>query len=405
MKYTHALQLFFVTLLIFSFVSKANADFCDRKTHVFFGNGMFNDYEQATNSKYSLENSMRPSGNLSEDQWAFDISYNHDEKLFSLFEVFRQREGERASTFWRWISGLSFAPDWFRDKALELASHQPLAEAVIDADLRRHIDSYRSLLMEGNRVLVVAHSQGNLYANAAYANLARDDNHLQMNAFGIVAVATPSSQVAGGGSYYTLTNDLVIDTVRLFYWDTLPGNVTNSVPDSDWKHHSFVDAYLKGDQSGPMIVGGALSRANSLVWPVPTVGNGPISITLTWGAQPDVDLHVYEPDGTHVYYASPLGTTGYLDYDDVSSRGPEHYYVTSCDTLAVGTYTVGLNYFYGSAPETARVHIKAGDIVRDYSALLVQPEGSRGDSNPETVANIEVTGNLEEGYSFTIFGR
>lgn len=405
MKCNLTIYYMFVFVSVILSCAQAHASFCEKKTYVFYGNGMFNDQEYATKNYKALERELRKVQELPEDQWIFDVSYNHDEKLFSIFQVFRQREGERASTFWRWISGLSIAPDWFREKALELASHSDLAMAVRDADLRRHIQRYKTVLMEGGRVLVVGHSQGNLYANAAHTNLAHDPDNLPMDAFGLVAVATPSGRVAGGGPHVTLTNDLVINSVRLFYPDTLDGNVTNGNDGDDWKHHSFIDAYLDGDRSGPLVVNNALSVANGLAWPTPMVGTGPITVTLSWGNQPDVDLHIYEPDGSHVYYANLRGTSGYLDVDDVSAFGPEHYYVVNCNDLAAGTYRVGVNYYYGSAPETASVMIQAGDVIRDYSINLPQEEGRSGDSNPEPVANIEVVGDPENGYDFTVQGQ
>ena len=391
--------------LVFLNKSDSYASYCNEMTHVFFGNGMFNEQGEAGNSMEVLKEKMVNAGSLSNEQWKFDISYNHDEKLFSIFQVFRQRQGESASTFWRWIDGLSLAPDWFREKALELASRGEMNQAVRDADLRRHVQCYKTVLMEGSRVLVVGHSQGNLYANSAYTILANDSDDLPMDAFGLVAVATPSSLVAGGGPHITRTDDLVIDAVRFFYSGTLRGNVTNDNTDSDWKHHSFIDSYLDGDRSGPMIISSVLSKANSLSWPTPMVGSGPISVTLTWGDQPDVDLHVFEPDGSHVYYAALQGTSGYLDYDDVTSFGPEHYYVVSCDTLAAGTYRVGVNYYRGSAPETASVQIQAGDIIKVYSISLSQAEGSAGNANPESVANVEVVGDPVNGYTFTVGGQ
>jgi len=62
-----------------------------------------------------------------------------------------------------------------------------------------------------------------------------------------------------------------------------------------------------------MIVSSVLSKANSLSWPNPTVGSGPVTVTWTWGDPPDVDLYVYEPDGSHVYSAALQGSSGYLD--------------------------------------------------------------------------------------------
>jgi hypothetical protein len=52
-----------------------------------------------------------------------------------------------------------------------------------------------------------------------------------------------------------------------------------------------------------------------------------LSFTLSWdGATSDVDLHVYEPSGKHIFYGSPEGDDGYLDRDDTDGFGPEHYF-------------------------------------------------------------------------------
>jgi hypothetical protein len=211
------MKFFMILMVSLSFVGlscEAQATFCAKKTNVFLGNGMFNDHEKARVSLESLKEMLVEAGDLSKDEWDFDISYNHDEKIFSLFQVFRQRQGESVSTFWRWIRGVPLAPDWFQEKALDMAARVDQAQAVIDADLRSHVQRYKTLLMEGSRVLVVGHSQGNLYANSAYTNLAYDENDLPMEAFGIVAVATPSGRVAGGGPHITRDDDLVINSVR-----------------------------------------------------------------------------------------------------------------------------------------------------------------------------------------------
>ena len=397
----------YVMLLALMFLNNsqidAEANYCSLKSYVFFGNGMFNEQTFAEAGLRKIKREMIEAGSLSDEEWSFELSYNHNEVVYSLFEVYRQSMGDQAASFWRWLGSSEVAPDWFQQATREIASTYDLAEAVIDDDLYAHVQRYKGLLMEGNRILVVAHSQGNLYANAAYTNLA-SDNRMPMDAFGILSVATPASRVAGGGAYYTLMYDLVIASVSMAMPNILPGNVTNTMSDTDWLHHSFIDSYLNGDQSGALIVNSALSQANALSWPTPQVGSGPISVTLNWGAQPDVDLHVYEPGGSHVFYLNPLGTSGYLDRDDVSSFGPEHYYVVDCDSLATGVYHVGVNYYYGEAPETASVLIQAGDVVRDYTIRLPMPEGSDGDYSPDPVASIVVTGDPANGYEFTVAG-
>lgn len=40
------------------------------------------------------------------------------------------------------------------------------------------------------------------------------------------------------------------------------------------------------------------------------MGNGPITIFFTWDIQPDIDLHIIEPDKTHVYFYYRKGKSG-----------------------------------------------------------------------------------------------
>lgn len=49
-----------------------------------------------------------------------------------------------------------------------------------------------------------------------------------------------------------------------------------------------------------------------------TLGTGRVQATLTWDHAADMDLHVMEPDGTHIYFGNkgPTATGGLLDWDD-----------------------------------------------------------------------------------------
>ena len=96
----------------------------------------------------------------------------------------------------------------------------------------------------------------------------------------------------------------------------------------------------------------------SAVQPVRSMGNGPITITLSWDIQPDIDLHIIEPDGTHVYYSNKRGNSGYLDVDDTSSYGPEHYY-TNCNPKT-GNYTVYIYFYSGYSTSSTITTVSAG---------------------------------------------
>jgi hypothetical protein len=51
--------------------------------------------------------------------------------------------------------------------------------------------------------------------------------------------------------------------------------------------------------------------------PEPELGTGDVQVTLRWESSADVDLHVFEPDGSEIYFAEPgpTSTGGQLDVD------------------------------------------------------------------------------------------
>ena len=101
---------------------------------------------------------------------------------------------------------------------------------------------YNRLLLECKRVIVVAHSQGNFYANMAAGGI---DPNLA-DSFRIVSVANPASFVEGDGPYTTIEEDRVIALIP----GSMHTNVDNYDSDesySPWLGHYFVENYLSPD--------------------------------------------------------------------------------------------------------------------------------------------------------------
>jgi hypothetical protein len=119
------------------------------------------------------------------------------------------------------------------------------------------------------------------------------------------------------------------------------------------------------------------------------VGSGALQVTLTWDTTADMDLHVIEPNGTHVYYATPQGTTATLDVDDTDGFGPENILVPT-NGAASGTYQVYLVHFFGPAPTTATIRITLGTgpnaIVRTFTRTTTAASSTTGIN----VANVNV---------------
>lgn len=380
-----------VCLLFLVTTIEAQSNQCnDKDINIYFGNGMNNTFLEAAMSTIALQGKLI--NQLPADlKIQYGLSYNKKEgQVSQLLQVARQKNVDDYSKLFTWFSSVDIAPQWFQDWMKETARKYDEKEYVVDSDLQRHIQRYSSDLKEGKPVIVVSHSQGNFYANRA-------SGILNSKSFKIVAVATPSGFVAGNGDYTTLTNDRIINIVS----GSLPANTTNN-NSYEWTNHNFDKTYLNGNISGPQIINNIKNAVQKIELPNKEAKQGLITVTLAWGSAPDVDLHVFEPNGTHVYYNNPFGSSGSLDVDIVTSFGQEHYYV-SCDSIAIGTYTIGVNYYEGTTPEFATVQIKAGNQIRSFSKSLPNEQGEIGDSNPYIIAKIEYFLNKEtDKYEFNI---
>lgn len=231
-------------------LSSSFGEDCRKATiSVYFGNGMFNSREDAHQSRLALQRSLIVSELVFERE-GVHTAYNLIESaLEELLQVAAQKNEEYGRMFWRYLSDLSIAPEEFRQIARETANEFDQSRYLHDADLRRHVSSYRAEIQAGKSVLVVAHSQGNFYANAAW-NILRENLNLS-DQMSIVGVAAPVSEIAGDGPYTTLTQDLIVAAIR-HVGRALPANVTNSK--SSPSGHEFVSQYLEGSKSGPKII-------------------------------------------------------------------------------------------------------------------------------------------------------
>lgn len=108
-----------------------------------------------------------------------------------------------------------------------------------------------SKITRSRSVLLVAHSQGNLYANSIHNIFLAGSNRFTKNGFHVVGVATPASSTSHN-NYYTASEDRVIDLVRAAALVTpiefpLSSNVSLSGASSiDSSGHNFTDIYMSG---------------------------------------------------------------------------------------------------------------------------------------------------------------
>ncbi|GAA4328126.1 hypothetical protein GCM10023144_13600 [Pigmentiphaga soli] len=269
-----------------------------------------------------------------------------------------------------------------------LLSDPPLASAY--AAQRTRI---QGLLAEGRKLILVAHSQGNLFMNQAYREAAAKAGSGRIRAIH-VAPASPTLS----GPHVLADLDLVINALRLQGAASVPP-ITAYLPAghllTDPSGHMFAATYLATDlQSGQQTADALQAALRALVTPGSPENAGFFTATITWDGPGDVDLHVAEPGGAHVYYRQRHGDSGYLDTDDTVADGPEHYYAT-CDAarLLPGIYQIGINPYASTEARrvTLQIATAADGEVFSRTTDAGPARGDTGNDTPRPIVRVEVT--------------
>lgn len=195
------------TVLLVSFLAMSGVVYgeedrpCQPGGVVFFCNGVWNDVENAKASTFLLTDRLEThiSGTNLDGIITYKLAHNPSEgALEDLLETFEQEAQTDYSKLWEYLAGLDIMPDYLQDKLKEIANIVNAAIVSANPSVQEHIGQYNTYLREGRKVVLVAHSQGNLYGNIAYLSI----NPQYLDRFGIVSVANPDDYVAGGGPLY-----------------------------------------------------------------------------------------------------------------------------------------------------------------------------------------------------------
>jgi len=405
---------------------------CDFDGHALgFFNGVANTVPQATDSLSRTIGAMSTKGiDFMPMDVRLSVFYNQTSTFLSLpvhdlFEVFAQRAEEagfslrvdsaqdRMELFWLALNGTGEGGYFERFKAL-LRNAPPLAffesfreqisveylgaiqglgetEAIYDS----HKAKLHSWALEGRRMLLVAHSQGNLFVNKAHQAVVSVDGY-DSDSIGVVHVAPASRTLSG--PYSLSSNDLVIKGLRILQGaDSLPDANVLKVPSNpiDFTGHAYGKSYLL--YTLPMfehVTKNLTNEWNRLARPSIQSNRGLFTATISWSNPGDIDLHTYEPDGSHVYYGNKSGNSGRLEYDDIRGDGPENY-DAFCDQSIVeaGTYSFGVNNYGAVAGTTGQllVNTSTGKDLITKSFTVGEQRGSSGNNSPQIIGAVEVT--------------
>lgn len=260
-----------VAVLLFGIAQSAFAACPNQETTVFYVNGVDTLKTSARRSMQRLRDVVFATGKASEDCVKFDYAYNTNEPLFLDFmEAGLQKMdelGQSPTVFWRNVFRVAASGAgnvWFLplvDAHFGKAA-QNVGQFVLGDQVDEHLATYREHLDQNRRVILLPHSQGNLYANQEWSILTAAERARVH----IVAAATPAQSVADGGNrYVTLHED---NLARFLFVGALPANAANSEPCEDrYICHGFKESYMKGASSQQRLVNHVIA-----LLPVPITG-------------------------------------------------------------------------------------------------------------------------------------
>jgi hypothetical protein len=278
-------------LLALDIGNRDNFEFSKPEHDIYFVNGMGNTEKEAKRNLDELRIFLASKQIHQADGWEnFDykknlkLAYNFkEEPLVELYEAYKQASNDNDEVlnwedFLKQLNGIvDIALDLKKSKAGKIKNRilfvaEMYANYLVgftdvnqDPDLLEHIEQYRLSLLSGKKVVLVAHSQGNFYANLAYEELHKmykdypNSGDNLSESISIVGVATVSSKLRADKEYKyytTFHDDKVWQKVKGLYDTTLDSNeLARICPDKDSAYkvseyavdlscHSFSGTYL-----------------------------------------------------------------------------------------------------------------------------------------------------------------
>jgi len=306
----------FTSLLLFGIAltsHQVSAAVCQNKTAIVYSNGMFNTAEMANaalvdglrvrliltsptfadSTKYEYQLAFASDGsqytppnivNMHPISSLLDEAYIVANGAAQVTEVVLQRLlQEDVSSFWRWIAGMQDGGSRLQNIMNTLAAGTNSASYIYDPDLQNQVGLYKGLLNAGKKVVIVSHSQGNLYANASYSQLILTDP-AWANSVGNVQVSSPASanlgaKLGGDEPQITVNEDIVMNFVQSINLgttmprkpDPLGGWSPNmqelggsAARNAATYGHNFVKWYLAGTYTRSFILNGIVDTINGV---------------------------------------------------------------------------------------------------------------------------------------------
>lgn len=135
---------------------------------------------------------------------------------------------------------------------------------------------------------------------------------------------------------------------------------------------AIISSYQAGEMLGELITSFFVNIYDAMKGYINS-GIGSLKVTLSWNFLADIDLHAYEPNGTHIYWLFPYShkTGGYLDVDNtVGGTGAiENIYWENPEE---GVYRFYLHYFGGFQSGTCTASVTYKGHGRTYTVPMTE---------------------------------
>lgn len=239
-------------LITFIFLNIAQAQIIDEcKTDIYFGNGVWNSSEQAKDSIREMNRKIinpfiiKNSPILKAKYGEVQLQYNWGQGyMLDVLETYYQlkESGQVNGIEFFALMTLLFNGNPI-PATISTVMYQLRESAIIMDEQANTVEMFQKYYEEsfkyGHRVLLVSHSQGNLFANRVHEKITPSQ---YQNYFANLQVASPSSEVkASKGDYVTGFIDPVINPI--------PGSMSSNANLDFPGGHKFVEAYLASEDS------------------------------------------------------------------------------------------------------------------------------------------------------------
>ena len=217
------------------------------KTDIYFGNGVWNEPDDAEENRKELEtlvlNKEIIKGNpiLAAKYGKVKLAYNWGQgTLLDVLETYYQLRESRQLDGVGFYTAIAALTVEIPEITLSALVTQKLMEPLTKDWEQGNVDEmwqkyYNESFKLGHRVLLVSHSQGNLFANRIFDTINPTDYKMY---FANLQVASPANQVkadtVGKGAHVTLWGDPIINPI--------PGSMSANAQGSPG--HAFISAYL-----------------------------------------------------------------------------------------------------------------------------------------------------------------